>query len=66
MEPSENEQRREQQCYNDYSCSHILTCPTCSKKYDDLDKMVRLYREINRELQQERDQARAVAVQLGR
>ena len=65
MEPSENEQGREK-CYNDYSCSHILTCPICSKKYDDLDKMIRLYRKINRELQQERDQARAIAIQLGR
>jgi hypothetical protein len=65
MEPSENEQEREK-CHNDYSCSHILTCPTCIKKYDDLDKMIRLYRQINRELQQERDQARAIAIQLGR
>ena len=65
MKPSENEQRKEQ-CYNDHSCSHILTCPTCSKKYDDLHKMVRLYRQLNRELQQERDQARAIAIQLGR
>jgi hypothetical protein len=65
MEPSENEQGREK-CHNDYSCSQILICPTCIKKYDDLDKMIRLYREINRELQQERDQARAIAIQLGR
>jgi hypothetical protein len=49
----ESEQKREQ-CDNDYSCGHILTCPTCSKKYNDLDKMVKLYREINKELQQER------------
>jgi hypothetical protein len=64
MCPSENEQKEEERDDN-YSCGHILTCPTCSQKYIDLDEMVRLYRKINRELRQERDEARAVAIQLG-
>jgi hypothetical protein len=63
MCPSENEQKEE--CDDDYSCGHIMTCPSCSKKYNDMDKMVRLYRKINRELRQKRDEARAVAIQLG-
>lgn len=63
MSPFETEQK-EEEC-DDYSCSHTMTCTTCRKKYNDLYKMVRLYREINRELQKERDEARAGAIQLG-
>jgi hypothetical protein len=65
MCPCENEQKEEERD-DDYSCRHILTCPACSQKYIDLDEMLRLYRKINRELRKERDEARAAAIQLGR
>jgi hypothetical protein len=66
MGQSENEQKEVEERYDDdYSCGHILTCPTCSKKHNDMDKTVKLYRKINRELLQEWDEARPVAIQLG-
>jgi hypothetical protein len=65
MSPFENEQKEEERD-DDYFCGHILTCLICSKKYNDLDKTLALYRKINRELRQERDEARAIAIQLER